>query len=356
MVKPILKLIPSALTVVFIFYGIFHFIAEIFTNFIPLGILLTCLIVFGIYGLKVPQPPQEAVESIVGKDLLSDESVDGYTVKTIAHRGAGLDAPENSLAAFDLCNTGGCNFIEFDVTLTSDGVPVVFHDSTLDRMADSNLVVNKTTYEALKEIDISVKHPLRERFGITNIPTLEQTVTKLLANGQKMIIDIKDNNSKMIPVIIDLYIRFPSLYSNAIVSSFFPNIIYMLRRMDPKIVCSVAYRPYMFSSEYFKYPEGKGPNRSAQLWKQYVLTLCDILHTWALPRFTYYFIGISIILLHKDCLSPELILDWRKKGVRVMAWTVNIPAEKQYCARSLKITYLTDTLTGEMSTHSQFSL
>lgn len=52
----------------------------------------------------------------------------------------------------------------------------------------------------------------------------------------------------------------------------------------------------------------------------------------------------------------ELILDWRKKGVRVMAWTVNIPVEKQYCARSLKITYLTDTLTGEMSTHSQFSL
>lgn len=102
MVKPILKLVPSALTIVFIFYGIFHFIAEIFTNFIPLGILLTFFIVFGIYGLKVPQPPQEAVESIVGKDLLSEESVDGYTVKTIAHRGAGLDAPENSLTAFDL--------------------------------------------------------------------------------------------------------------------------------------------------------------------------------------------------------------------------------------------------------------
>lgn len=102
MVKPILKLVPSALTIVFIFYGIFHFIAEIFTNFIPLGILLTLCIVFGIYGLKVPQPPQEAVESIVGKDLLAEESVDGYNVKTIAHRGAGLDAPENSLAAFDL--------------------------------------------------------------------------------------------------------------------------------------------------------------------------------------------------------------------------------------------------------------
>lgn len=51
-----------------------------------------------------------------------------------------------------------------------------------------------------------------------------------------------------------------------------------------------------------------------------------------------------------------MILDWRKKGVRVMAWTVNTPVEKQYCARTLKITYLTDTLTGEMTTHSQFSL
>lgn len=38
---------------------------------------------------------------------------------------------------------------------------------------------------------------LRERFGATNIPTLDQTVAKLLANGQKMIIDIKDNNRKV---------------------------------------------------------------------------------------------------------------------------------------------------------------
>jgi hypothetical protein len=46
------------------------------------------------------------------------------------------------------------------------------------------------------------------------------------------------------------------------------------------------------------------------------------------------------------------VLDWRKRGVRVMAWTVNTPVEKQYLARVLKITYLTDTLTGEGTTHS----
>lgn len=102
MTKQILKLVPSALTVVFIFYGCFHFISEIFTSFIPLGILLTAVIVFATYGLRAPPPPKEAVEAIVGVDLLDNENQIGYVLKTVAHRGAGLDAPENSLAAFDL--------------------------------------------------------------------------------------------------------------------------------------------------------------------------------------------------------------------------------------------------------------
>ncbi|XP_066247349.1 glycerophosphodiester phosphodiesterase 1 [Euwallacea similis] len=352
MLKPILKLIPGSLTIVFAFYGCFHIVAEIFTSFIPLGFLITALIVFGIYALKVPQPPEDALEAIVGKDLISNENPESYIVKTIAHRGAGLDAPENSLVAFDMCHTGGCDFVEFDVTLTSDGIPVVFHDSTLERMADSNVIVSKTSYEVLKNMDISVKHPLRERFGFTNIPTLDQTVIKLLANGQRMIIDVKDNNAKMVAIILDLYTRYPNLYSNAIVSSFFPNIIYFIRKSDSKIVCSLAFRPHIFANEYFKYPEGKGPRRSTQFWKHYLLKIFDFLHSWALPKFTYYLLGISVILLHKDCLSPEVIIQWRAKGVRVISWTVNSPIEKQHSVRNLKITYLTDTLTGEVSTHS----
>lgn len=47
----------------------------------------------------------------------------------------------------------------------------------------------------------------------------------------------------------------------------------------------------------------------------------------------------------------KAILDWRQKGVRVICWTANSPTDKQYFARSLKITYLTDTLTGEATTH-----
>ena len=43
----------------------------------------------------------------------------------------------------------------------------------------------------------------------------------------------------------------------------------------------------------------------------------------------------------------EVVRLWRERGVRVMPWTVNLPPEKQYCRRILKVTYLTDTLIGE---------
>ncbi|ERL90807.1 hypothetical protein D910_08153 [Dendroctonus ponderosae] len=75
---------------------------EIFVHFLPLGILLTAVLVLATYSLRTPPPAEEAVQSIVGKDSLSSELEEGFVVKTIAHRGAGLDAPENTLAAFDL--------------------------------------------------------------------------------------------------------------------------------------------------------------------------------------------------------------------------------------------------------------
>lgn len=65
----------------------------------------------------------------------------------------------------------------------------------------------------------------------------------------------------------------------------------------------MAYRPNIFAHEYFKYPEGKGPRRESQYWKHCFLVFCDALHAWAIPRLTYYFVGLSIILLHKDCIS-----------------------------------------------------
>jgi glycerophosphoryl diester phosphodiesterase len=63
---------------------------------------------------------------------MSPAGQDGQLIN-IAHRGASGHAPENTLPAFDLSLDMRADYFELDVYLTRDGVPVVLHDSTLER-------------------------------------------------------------------------------------------------------------------------------------------------------------------------------------------------------------------------------
>jgi len=69
-----------------------------------------------------------------------------------AHRGASDRALENSPAAFALAVADGADLIEFDVRLSADGVPVVFHDDRTGRTAKENLVVARTPAARLRGV------------------------------------------------------------------------------------------------------------------------------------------------------------------------------------------------------------
>lgn len=70
----------------------------------------------------------------------------------------------------------------------------------------------------------------------------------------------------------------------------------------------------------------------------------------------FFFDGIHdiiFVILFDNCIfSRDAVIKWRSRGVRVIPWTINSPYEKQHVARNLKLTYLTDTLTGENTVHS----
>jgi len=71
-----------------------------------------------------------------------------------AHRGASEYAPENTLASFYLGLMQGANGIETDVRKTKDGVLVLFHDNTLDRVTDASGAVSDYTWEELKKAKV----------------------------------------------------------------------------------------------------------------------------------------------------------------------------------------------------------
>lgn len=68
-----------------------------------------------------------------------------------AHRGARSIYPENTLSAIRAC-VGHCDFIEVDIQLSSDKVPIVIHDDTLDRTTD---IASKEIYKERKPYKVS---------------------------------------------------------------------------------------------------------------------------------------------------------------------------------------------------------
>lgn len=99
----------------------------------------------------------------------------------ISHRGEeGPNAPENSLAAFAVALDRNMP-IELDVVLTSDGVPVVFHDAKLDRLTDRTGWVAQKTLDQVRQARLSNGEA---------IPTLGQVMDVVDARVP-IIIDIK---------------------------------------------------------------------------------------------------------------------------------------------------------------------
>ncbi len=74
-------------------------------------------------------------------------------MKIYAHRGASAEFPENTIAAFQRAIDLRADGIELDVHLSSDGVPVVIHDETVDRTTDATGAVNTMTAEQLGQLD-----------------------------------------------------------------------------------------------------------------------------------------------------------------------------------------------------------
>jgi len=94
----------------------------------------------------------------------------------IAHRGNAAEFPENTLQALESAVELGLRHVEFDVQLTADKVPVLFHDSDLQRVADRPGQVHDMNWAQLSETPVGEIKRFGRRFAFTFPPSLAQTV------------------------------------------------------------------------------------------------------------------------------------------------------------------------------------
>lgn len=99
-----------------------------------------------------------------------------------AHRGGAALGPENTLAAFDRGAAAGADGLELDVHLSADGVPVVHHDSTLERTTNASGPVAARTSAELARVDAGYWFSSGGDFPFRNsgvgVPTLREVLRR----------------------------------------------------------------------------------------------------------------------------------------------------------------------------------
>lgn len=118
-------------------------------------------------------------------------------VKTINHRGYSTVAPENTLPAYKLSKDYGYLYAECDISLTSDSIPVLLHDATINRTArnadgseiEQTININDITYAEALNYDFGIWKS--SEYAGTKIPTLQEFITLCRAIGLRPYLELK---------------------------------------------------------------------------------------------------------------------------------------------------------------------
>ncbi|MET1044940.1 MAG: glycerophosphodiester phosphodiesterase family protein [Microbacteriaceae bacterium] len=150
-----------------------------------------------------------------------------------AHRGDRSAAPENTLPALQAALDAGMTFVETDVQLTRDGVPVLMHDTTVDRTTDGTGRVEDLTLAELKTLDAGGW--FAPEFAGVRVPTLDEYLALLVTTEAMAIIELKGFWSETEVAGVTNLLYGYSLHNRAILASFTHTAVAHARDVAPGI-------------------------------------------------------------------------------------------------------------------------
>ena len=210
-----------------------------------------------------------------------------------AHRGASGHAPENTLPAFELAYLLGADGIELDVQLTKDGIPVVIHDETIDRVCDGRGRVCDYTLEELKKFNANKNFPA---YGKVSIPSLEEVYNFIKTTDMTINLELKNSvifyeqlEEKVLQLAADM-----GLEDRMIYSSFNHHSMKRMKELKPDV-------------------------RTAFLYTDDLMDVADYANKYNMDAVHPYYM--------RSLQHPEMVEECHKKGIKVNVWTVNETAD-----------------------------
>ena len=144
---------------------------------------------------------------VYAKNIMGALRAPGEPAFIAGHRGDRAEAPENTMPAFAAAFASGLEFVETDVQLTADGVPVLMHDETVDRTTDGTGAVADLTLDEIRALDAGSWYA--PAFAGTRVPLFDEFLDALTATRQKALVELKGywSNEGIRTVLDAIYLR-----------------------------------------------------------------------------------------------------------------------------------------------------
>ena len=122
-------------------------------------------------------------------------------MRGINHRGYSSSAPENTLAAFRKSRLMGFRYVETDIRFSSDGVPVLLHDDTVNRTSNGRGKVADLSWKELQALDFGLNF---HDYKNTRIPSLDEFLALCREIGLVPYLELKAGSMDQIGEIVRL--------------------------------------------------------------------------------------------------------------------------------------------------------
>src|SRR4051794_19289360 len=131
-----------------------------------------------------------ADSAVVASDMFGGLRAPGEPAFIAGHRGDRSVAPENTMPSLEaaLANPA-LGFVETDVQLTRDGVPVLFHDTTIERVTGRSGSIADYDYARLRSFDAGAWYA--KKFRGERIPTLARLLDALRQSQKRALVELK---------------------------------------------------------------------------------------------------------------------------------------------------------------------
>lgn len=164
-------------------------------------------------------------------DVFGALRVPGEAAFIVGHRGDRAEAPENTMVSLELA-MDELDFVETDVQLSRDGVPVLFHDTTLERVTGVRDTVGELDLAELRRLDVGAWYGAE--YAGERMPTLDEFLESLATRETaRALVELKaDWTIEEVRRVIDLVERH-GLRGRVVLQSFSLETLFAVQQVSP---------------------------------------------------------------------------------------------------------------------------